>query len=51
MNIFIDESGSFAETKEEGSWNTVVAYASPEIDSRKIKRILNRLKKVCFYFF
>lgn len=47
MNIFIDESGSFANTDQEGAWNTVVAYASPEIDSRKIKLTLNRLKKKC----
>ena len=47
MNIFIDESGSFANTKQEGSWNTIVAYASPEVDSRKMKTILNRLKKKC----
>jgi len=47
VNIFIDESGSFANTKQEGSWNTIVAYASPEVDSRKMKTILNRLKKKC----
>jgi hypothetical protein len=47
VNIFIDESGSFANTEQKGEWNTVVAYASPEVDSRKMKLILNRLKKKC----
>lgn len=46
MNIFIDESGSFVNATKHGAWNSVAAYATPEPD-RKIKTVLNRLKRSC----
>lgn len=45
MNIFIDESGSFVNSTENGSWNTVVAYLSPECDRRRLQGILTKLKR------
>lgn len=47
MNIFIDESGSFVNSKQEGAWNSVVAYVSPEPDKKKVKTVLKRLKRAC----
>lgn len=47
MNIFIDESGSFVNSKNEGAWNSVAAYASPEPDKRKIQVLLSSLKREC----
>ena len=47
MNIFIDESGSFVKSKQEGAWNSVVAYVSPEPDMKKIQIVLKRLKRAC----
>lgn len=46
MNIFIDESGSFVNAAHHGAWNSVAAYATPE-PARKIKTVLNRLKRRC----
>lgn len=46
MNIFIDESGSFVNASQYGAWNSVAAYATPEPE-RKIKTVLNRLKRKC----
>jgi len=46
MNIFIDESGSFVNAPRHGAWNSVAAYATPEPE-RKIKTVLNRLKRKC----
>jgi hypothetical protein len=45
LNIFIDESGSFAHDVNHGKWSTVVAYVSPEIERIKTRDILHRLKK------
>jgi hypothetical protein len=45
MNIYIDESGSFVSASKENSWNCVVAYVSPEVDTRSIWGVLNKLKK------
>jgi len=45
MNIFIDESGSFVSARKENSWNCVVAYISPEVDTRGVRGVLNKLKK------
>ena len=44
MNIYVDESGSFVNAPRPGSWNVVVAYASPEGDKRKLRECLRRLK-------
>ena len=45
MNIYIDESGTFVSTSSnQNAWNCVAAYASPEIDSRKLKSLLCTLK-------
>ncbi len=44
MNIYIDESGSFVDAPQIDSWNCVVAYATPEIDTRKIRQYLLKLK-------
>lgn len=45
MNIYIDESGTFVGTSSKpNAWNCVVAYASPETDSRNIVKLLNKLK-------
>lgn len=45
MNIYIDESGSFVSTAPNpNAWNCVVAYASPEVDSRNAKILITDLK-------
>ncbi|HIC1793824.1 TPA: DUF3800 domain-containing protein [Escherichia coli] len=44
MNIYIDESGSFVNAPSEQSWNTVVAYVSPEADTLRLKEILRVFK-------
>ena len=45
MNIYIDESGTFVSaSSNQNAWNCVAAYASPEIDTRKTKQLLNTLK-------
>ncbi|KAF0146266.1 MAG: Riboflavin biosynthesis protein RibD [Nitrospirae bacterium] len=46
MNIFIDESGSFVNASQHGTWNSVAAYATPESE-RKIETALNKLKRKC----
>ena len=44
MNIYIDESGTFVNTSSnQNAWNCVAAYASPEVDTRKTKQLLNIL--------
>ena len=45
MNIFIDESGTFVSTDNEDSWNCVVAYFAPEMDTRKFRAIISSLKR------
>lgn len=47
MNIYIDESGSFVEADSFGAWNSVVAYATPDPDEKKLGFILNNLKQEC----
>lgn len=45
MNIYIDESGTFVSTSSnQNAWNCVAAYASPEVDTRKTKQLLDTLK-------
>lgn len=44
MNIYIDESGSFVNAPAEQSWNTVVAYVSPETDTHRLQEILRSFK-------
>lgn len=45
MNIYIDESGTFVSAaSNQNAWNCVAAYASPEVDTRKTKQLLNSLK-------
>ena len=44
MHIYIDESGSFVDAKNEGSWNCVLAYIAPSSDIRKAKIALRDLK-------
>jgi hypothetical protein len=43
MNLAIDESGSFTYTDAKSSWNCVVAYTYPEVDTRKLRKIVQRL--------
>ena len=45
MNIYIDESGSFVSAPEEGCWNCVAAYMSPETNSRPAKEALKQWKR------
>ncbi|MCG9559645.1 DUF3800 domain-containing protein [Vibrio lentus] len=44
MKIYIDESGSFVNAPDVNSWNTVVAYAVPETETRKIRELLRLFK-------
>ena len=44
MNIFLDESGSFASAAKENSWNAIAAYMSPEFERRRLDEILTHLK-------
>lgn len=44
MQIYIDESGSFVDAKNEGSWNCVLAYVAPSSDIRKAKIAIRDLK-------
>lgn len=44
MNIFIDESGSFVNAPNEGAFNAIAAYMSPERDRRELRRNLSSLK-------
>lgn len=45
MNIFVDESGSFANAPHRGAWNCVAAYVSPEVDRRYLRDALRQLKR------
>ncbi len=47
MNIYIDESGSYVCAPHKDAWNVVVAYVSPEIDNRRLKRLIKQLKRKC----
>lgn len=44
MRIYIDESGSFINAPVRNSWNTVVAYVTPESETRPIKEVLRKFK-------
>ena len=45
MNIYIDESGSFAYASEPNAWCAVGSYVIPESDEEGAVEILTRLKK------
>lgn len=45
MNIYIDESGTFAPAHETGKWNCVAAYLSPEDDHDSVLDALRMLKR------
>ena len=45
MQIFIDESGSFACTTNEDSWSCVTAYMFPDSDEERVENTLLMLKK------
>lgn len=47
MNIFVDESGTFRTSPHPDSWCTVVAYVSPEIDRRRLDRLVGALRAEC----
>jgi len=44
MFIFVDESGTFTESKETDSWCVVAAYTVPENQVTHVSRILKRLR-------
>jgi hypothetical protein len=44
MNVFIDESGSFASASNEGAFNAIAALALPEISRRGLIGTLGELK-------
>lgn len=44
MNIYIDESGSFASTPNIGAWNVVAGVATSESSRRHIERAVKSLK-------
>lgn len=45
VNIFVDESGSFVNAAQSGSWNVVAAYMSLECDRKHLEKILTSLKR------
>ena len=45
MNIFVDESGSFASAAKENSWNAIAAYMVPEFERKGLDEILTNLKR------
>jgi hypothetical protein len=45
VNIFIDESGSFVNAPELDSWNSIAAYMSPESDRKRLRELVERLKR------
>ncbi len=46
MNIYIDESGSFADAPASSAWNCVGAYIIPEATRKSAVAVLNHLKRV-----
>lgn len=47
MHIFVDESGTFATSKIQGSWCVVAAYIIPEARYAEAKEVLRRFKVKC----
>lgn len=47
MHIFVDESGTFAKSKSQGSWCVVAAYVVPEVRYTAAKEVLRRFKLRC----
>lgn len=47
MHIFVDESGTFAKSKDQGSWCVVAAYVIPEVRYAAAKEVLRRFKLRC----
>lgn len=45
MNIYIDESGTFANAPTLGMWNAVAALAVPETSRRKLDALVTQLKQ------
>ncbi len=45
MNIYVDESGSFANTTTPNSWCVIAAYVSPESDRKSLANLLGDLKR------
>lgn len=44
MNVYIDESGSFVNAPNLGSWNAVAALAMPESGRKKLDSLVRRLR-------
>lgn len=44
MNIYIDESGSFANATSVGKWNVVAALAVPESKRKKLESLVGKLR-------
>ena len=44
MNIYVDESGSFANTTTPNSWCVIAAYVSPESDRKSLANLIGDLK-------
>lgn len=47
MNIYIDESGSFANASATNKWNAVAALAVPESARKKLHSIVHKVKVDC----
>lgn len=47
MHIFVDESGTFAKSKNIGSWCVVAAYVIPEVRYAAAKEVLHGFKLRC----
>lgn len=47
MHIFVDESGTFAKSKNLGSWCVVAAYVIPEVRYAAAKEVLRHFKLRC----
>jgi hypothetical protein len=45
VNIYIDESGSFVNAPNRGSWNAVAALAVPEVGRRKLDALVRKLRR------
>jgi hypothetical protein len=45
LKIFVDESGSFANTELSGSWCVIAEYVSPECDRKAIEKLIFKLRR------